>query len=396
MAIEIKVPTLPESVSDATVAKWYKKKGDSIARDENLVDLETDKVMLEMLAPKDGVIEEIKVKEGEVVKANQLLALLKGADLGKVQVKEKEEVKKEQKEEKKEAKGKIEAKLSPAVRRLVAEKEIDVAEIEGSGKDGRLTKKDVEDYLETQKEKPVGKGVPAAGERTERRVPLSRIRQRIAERLVQVQHEAALLTTFNEINMKPVMDLREKYRNEFEKKFNVRLGFMSFFTKAAIEALKQFPMVNASIDGGDIIYHNYYDIGIAIGTERGLVVPILRNAENMSMAEIEKQIREFASRAQEGRLNMDELTGGTFTTTNGGTYGSLLSTPIINPPQTAILGMHKIVERPVVENGEIVVRPIMMVALSYDHRVIDGREAVLFLVAIKEMLEDPARMLLGF
>ena len=388
MTIEIKVPTLPESVSDATVAKWYKKKGDFITRDENLVDLETDKVMLEVLAPKDGIIEEIAVTESEVVKANQLLAVLKEGELSKVQVKEKEKVKKEGKE-------KIEEELSPAVRRLVVEKEIDVAKIKGSGKDGRLTKKDVQDYLEAQKEKPVEKGVPAASERTERRVSLSRIRQRIAKRLVQVQHEAALLTTINDINIKSVVDLREKYRNEFEKKFNVRLGFMSFFTKAAVEALKQFPMVNASIDGSDIIYHDYYDIGIAIGTERGLVVPILRNAENMSMPKIEKQIREFALRAQEGRLNIDELTGGTFTITNGGTYGSLLSTPIINPPQTAILGMHKIVDRPVVENAEIVVRPIMMVALSYDHRVIDGREAVLFLVAIKEMLENPARMLLG-
>lgn len=397
MAIEIKVPVLPESVSDATVAKWYKKKGDSVARDENLVDLETDKIMLEVLAPRAGIIEEIEVKEGEVVKANQLLALLKEkeADLSKVQITEKENIKEEKKEEKK---VKIKKELSPTVRRLVSEKGIDTTEIEGSGKDGRLTKKDVEDYLEEiQKEKPVEKGVPvAAAERAERRVPLSRIRQCIAKRLVQVQHEAALLTTFNEINMKPVINLREKYRNEFEKKFNVRLGFMSFFTKAAIKALKQFPMVNASIDGSDIIYHDYCDIGIAIGTKRGLVVPILKNAENMSMAEIEEQIREFASRAQKGHLSIDELTGGTFSITNGGTYGSLLSTPIINPPQTAILGMHKIVERPIVENGEIVVRPIMMLALSYDHRVIDGREAVLFLVAIKEMLEDPARVLLGF
>ncbi|QTS83695.1 2-oxoglutarate dehydrogenase complex dihydrolipoyllysine-residue succinyltransferase [Coxiella endosymbiont of Amblyomma nuttalli] len=376
MMIEIKVPTLPESVSDATIAKWYKKKGDFVARDDNLVDLETDKVMLEVLAPKNGLIEEIKVKEGEIVKTNQLLVLLK------------------------EVKGKIDEEFSPAVRRLVAEKEIDVAKIEGSGRNGRLTKKDVKDYLETQseaqKEKSIKKEVTTGGARTERRVSLSHIRQRIAKRLVQVQHEAALLTTFNEINMKSVMDLREKYRNRFEKKFNVRLGFMSFFTKAAIEALKQFPMVNASIDGSDIIYHNYYDIGIAIGTKRGLVVPILRNAENMSMAEIEKQICEFASRAQEGHLTIDELTGGTFTITNGGTYGSLLSTPIINPPQTAILGTHKIVERPIAENGEIVVRPIMMVAVSYDHRVIDGREAILFLVTIKEILEDPVRMLLGF
>ncbi|ATN80527.1 dihydrolipoamide succinyltransferase [Coxiella burnetii] len=385
MAIEIKVPTLPESVSDATVAKWYKKEGDSISRDENLVDLETDKVMLEVPAPKDGVVEKIVAKEGEVVKADQILALLKE---GGAVAKEKE--KKDEKETKKEK----EKKVSPAVRRMVSEKDVDVEEIEGSGKGGRITKKDVEDYLEKQKEKPSeGKEGPA-DERTEKRVPLSRIRQRVAERLVQVQQEAALLTTFNEINMQLVMELRKKYREEFEKKFKVRLGFMSFFTKAVVEALKRFPMVNASIDGSDIIYHNYYDIGIAIGTERGLIVPILRNAEKMNMADIEKQIREYASRAQEGRLNIEELTGGTFTITNGGTYGSLLSTPIINPPQTAILGMHKIMDRPTVENGEVVVRPIMQVALSYDHRVIDGREAVLFLVTIKELLEDPARMIL--
>nr|CAA54875.1 putative dihydrolipoamide succinyltransferase [Coxiella burnetii] len=403
MAIEIKVPTLPESVSDATVAKWYKKEGDSISRDENLVDLETDKVMLEVPAPKDGVVEKIVAKEGEVVKADQILALLKeGGSVAKEKEKKDEKETKKEKEKKEEKKDKEkkekteekESDLSPAVRRMVSEKDVDVEEIEGSGKGGRITKKDVEDYLEKQKEKPSeGKEGPA-DERTEKRVPLSRIRQRVAERLVQVQQEAALLTTFNEINMQLVMELRKKYREEFEKKFKVRLGFMSFFTKAVVEALKRFPMVNASIDGSDIIYHNYYDIGIAIGTERGLIVPILRNAEKMNMADIEKQIREYASRAQEGRLNIEELTGGTFTITNGGTYGSLLSTPIINPPQTAILGMHKIMDRPTVENGEVVVRPIMQVALSYDHRVIDGREAVLFLVTIKELLEDPARMIL--
>nr|AAA61786.1 dihydrolipoamide succinyl transferase [Coxiella burnetii] len=403
MAIEIKVPTLPESVSDATVAKWYKKEGDSISRDENLVDLETDKVMLEVPAPKDGVVEQIVAKEGEVVKADQILALLKeGGAVAKEKAKKDEKETKKEKEKKEEKKDKEkkekteekESDLSPAVRRMVSEKDVDVEEIEGSGKGGRITKKDVEDYLEKQKEKPSeGKEGPA-DERTEKRVPLSRIRQRVAERLVQVQQEAALLTTFNEINMQLVMELRKKYREEFEKKFKVRLGFMSFFTKAVVEALKRFPMVNASIDGSDIIYHNYYDIGIAIGTERGLIVPILRNAEKMNMADIEKQIREYASRAQEGRLNIEELTGGTFTITNGGTYGTLLSTPIINPPQTAILGMHKIMDRPTVENGEVVVRPIMQVALSYDHRVIDGREAVLFLVTIKELLEDPARMIL--
>lgn len=382
MAIEIKVPTLPESVTDATVAKWYKKEGDAISRGENLVDLETDKVMFEVPAPQDSVIEKIFKKEGEIVTVDQVLAILKE---GNAAVKEKET--KEKSKEK-------ESELSPSVRRLVLEREIEIEKIEGSGKSGRITKKDVEHYLEKQKEECTEEK-EIISDRTEKRVPLSRIRQRISERLVQVRQEAALLTTFNEINMKPIMDLRKKYRDEFEKKFKIRLGLMSFFTKASIEALKHSPMVNASIDASDIIYHNYYDIGIAIGTDRGLIVPILRNAEKMSMADIEKQIREYACRAQEGRLSMDELTGGTFTITNGGIYGSLLSTPIINPPQTAILGMHKIMERPVVENGEIIIRPVMQVALSYDHRVIDGREAVLFLVNVKEILEDPVRMILG-
>lgn len=397
---------LPESVTDATVAKWYKKEGDSISRDENLVDLETDKVMLEVPAPKDGIIKKIEVKEGEIVKASEILAMLE-EDHGEGEVKkgkkekknkDENEVKKSEEEKTKKKSEESESGLSPAVRRLVAEKGLDVSEIEGSGKEGRITKKDVENYLESQKAKPAEKKTKkeiGKGEPTEKRVPLSRIRQRIAERLVQVQQEAVLLTTFNEINMKPVMDLRKKYRDEFEKRHKVRLGLMSFFTKASVEALKRFPMVNASINGSEIIYHNYYDIGIAVGTERGLVVPVLRNTENMSMADIEKQIREYGSRAQEGRLGIDELTGGTFTITNGGTYGSLLSTPIINPPQTAILGMHKIEDRPVVENGKIVIRPIMLVALSYDHRVIDGREAILFLVTIKALLEDPARLVLG-
>lgn len=392
--IEIRVPMLPESVTDATVAKWYKKEGESISRDENLVDLETDKIMLEVPAPQDGIIKKIKVKEGHVVKASEILAILEEAD-------EKGGVKKEEREkrEKEEKTKENESDLSPAIRRLIAEKSLDVNEIKGSGKEGRITKKDVEDYLENQKVKSAKKKIEAEkevekGGRTEKRLPLSRIRQRIAERLVQVQKEAALLTTFNEINMKSVIDLRKKYRDEFEKRYKVRLGFMSFFTKVSVEALRRFPMVNASIDENEIIYHNYYDIGIAVGTERGLVVPVLRNAENMSMTDIEKQIREYASRAQEGRLGIEELTGGTFTITNGGVYGSLLSTPIINPPQTAILAMHKIEDRSIVENGEIVIRPIMLVALSYDHRVIDGREAVLFLVTIKELLEDPARMVL--
>lgn len=401
--IEIKVPALPESVTDATVVKWYKKESDFIFRDENLVDLETDKVMLEIPAPKDGIVKKIKVKEGMIVKEKEILAILE-EERGRYVVKKKEKEEKDRVEKNEEEKrthkksGENKGDLSPAIRRLISEKGLDVSKIEGSGKKGRIMKEDVEDYLKSQKEKSDSKEAEKEiekKERTEKRVPLSRIRKRIAERLVQVQQESALLSTFNEINMKPVMDLRKKYRDAFEKKHKVRLGFMSFFTKVSVEALKRFPMVNASIDRSEIIYHNYYDIGIAIGTERGLIVPILRNAESMSMADIEKQIREYASRVQEGRLGIDELTGGTFTITNGGTYGSLLSTPIINPPQTAILGMHKIEDRPVVEDGQIIIRPIMLVALSYDHRVIDGREAVLFLVTIKELLEDPARLVLG-
>ncbi|MFW0074778.1 MAG: 2-oxoglutarate dehydrogenase complex dihydrolipoyllysine-residue succinyltransferase [Coxiella endosymbiont of Dermacentor silvarum] len=401
--IEIKVPALPESVTDATVVKWYKKESDFIFRDENLVDLETDKVMLEIPAPKDGIVKKIKVKEGMIVKEKEILAILEeergGYVVKKKEKEEKDRVEKNEEEKRTHKKsGENKGDLSPAIRRLISEKGLDVSKIEGSGKKGRIMKEDVEDYLKSQKEKSDSKEAEKEiekKERTEKRVPLSRIRKRIAERLVQVQQESALLSTFNEINMKPVMDLRKKYRDAFEKKHKVRLGFMSFFTKVSVEALKRFPMVNASIDRSEIIYHNYYDIGIAIGTERGLIVPILRNAENMSMADIEKQIREYVSRVQEGRLGIDELTGGTFTITNGGTYGSLLSTPIINPPQTAILGMHKIEDRPVVEDGQIIIRPIMLVALSYDHRVIDGREAVLFLVTIKELLEDPARLVLG-
>lgn len=388
MAIEVKVPVLPESVADATVAKWYKKVGESIGRDDNLVDLETDKVMLEVPAPQAGVIEKILVQEGEIVVANQPLAILKEGAVETSSVEKKPQPEAVAANEVKPAED-----LSPSVRRAVAEKDIDVTQIKGTGKGGRITKKDVQGE---SKQKPVEPAlIPTmAGGRTEKRVPMSRLRARIAERLVQVQREAAILTTFNEVNMKPVMDLRKEYKDRFEKAHGVRLGFMSFFTKAAVEALKRFPAVNASIDGNDIIYHNYYDIGIAIGSDRGLVVPILRNAEMMSMAEIEKNIRGYASKAQEGKLAIEDMTGGTFTITNGGTYGSMLSTPIINPPQTAILGMHNIVERPMVENGNVVVRPVMYLALSYDHRVIDGREAVMFLVAIKEALEDPARILL--
>lgn len=404
MSIEIKVPTLPESVTDATVAKWYKKEGEHINRDENLVDLETDKVMLEVPAPKSGVVGKLLVAEGDTVTANQVLAELEEgatAEKEKEEEEKKEEKKVEEEEEKEKEKeerpaekketSKEEPEISPSVRRMIKESGADISQIQGSGKGGRITKEDVEKQL--SRAEKISK-TPSEGERTEKRVPMSRLRQRIAERLVEAQHQAAMLTTFNEINMKPVMDLRKKYKDAFEKLHGVRLGFMSFFTKASIEALKRFPAVNASIDGTDLIYHNFFDVGVAIGSPRGLVVPILRNAEAMSMAEIEKQIREYAERAQTGKIAIEEMTGGTFTITNGGTFGSMLSTPIVNPPQSAILGMHNIVERPVVENGEIVVRPVMYVALSYDHRVIDGRESVLFLRTIKEMVEDPSRLVL--
>ncbi len=391
MTIEIKVPTLPESVTDATIAKWYKNVGDSISRDENLVDLETDKVMLEVPAPSSGVIEKIIIAEGSTVQAGAVLAIIREGEVAAPAATATPAVPPAPASKAAEA-----LDLSPAVRRAVSEKEIDVSKISGSGKAGRVTKDDVDQYLQGKTAAPAGKAAPAPmGAREEQRVPMSRLRARIAERLVQAQHEAALLTTFNEINMKPVMDLRNKYKDEFEKAFGVRLGFMSFFTKAAVEALKRFPAVNASIDGTDLIYHNFYDIGIAVASPRGLVVPIVRDADLLSVADIEKHIKEYAVKARDGKLSMEEMTGGTFTITNGGVFGSMLSTPIINPPQTAILGMHNIVERAVVENGQIVARPIMYVALSYDHRVIDGRESVSFLKTIKELVEDPARLLLG-
>lgn len=414
MSLEIKVPVLPESVTDATVAKWYKKVGDKVERDENLVDLETDKVMLEVPAPRSGVIKKLAVDEGAVVESGVLLAVIAEAGDAKSDA---DDVKEEAKgaessspSTQEEAKGSesesdhAKEELSPAVRRLIAEKNLDASKINGSGKGGRLTVEDVEKHIQNQSsQKPAEKAqqpqaaaktAELSAERSDKRVPMSRLRQRVAERLLQVQHEAAILTTFNEINMKPVMDLRQKYKDEFEKRHGSRLGFMSFFTKAAVEALKQFPAVNASIDGSDIVYHNYFDIGIAIGSERGLVVPIVRDADQVSMAEIEKQIRDYAAKAKDGKISLEDMSGGTFTITNAGTYGSMMSTPIINPPQSAILGMHNIVDRPVVENGEIVIRPMMYVALSYDHRIIDGREAVSFLMTIKKCIEDPARIIL--
>lgn len=415
--IEIKVPTLPESVTDATIAKWYKKEGDHIGREENLLDLETDKVMLEVVAPKAGIIKEIKHQAGDSVTTDQVLAILEeeSADTKATKQESKKEApKKEDKEETKAAPTKEEStpapsedELSPAVRRLISEHNVDLNQIKGTGKGGRVTKTDVEAYLEKQdKEEKTAAPAKAAAPKTpttsassgsdrlEKRVPMSRLRQRVAERLVAIQQEGAILTTFNEVNMKAVMDLRNQFKTQFEKAHDVRLGFMSFFVKATIEALKRFPVVNASIDGTDILYHNYFDIGIAIGSPRGLVVPILRNADQMSMADIEKKIREYAELAKTGKLSIEDMTGGTFTITNGGTYGSMLSTPIINPPQSAILGMHNIVERPIVEDGQIVARPVMYLALSYDHRIIDGRESVQFLYTIKEMLENPARLLL--
>lgn len=375
MSVEIKVPVLPESVTDATIAKWYKKVGDAVTRDENLVDLETDKVMLEVPAPTSGVIEKIIIVEGTVVTANQVLAIIKEGAVAAPA------------EAQKATEAPAAKPASEAPKPAAAPKAAPVADMPAG--------------LTPSERRAVRAGKPLPAEltmstvsREEKRVPMSRLRQRVAERLKEVQNTAAILTTFNEINMTRVMDVRKRFKDMFEKKTGARLGFMSFFTKAVIEALKRFPAVNASIDGTDILYHNYYDVGIAIGSERGLVVPVLRDADKLSMADIETQIRNYAAKAKDGKIAMEELTGGTFTITNAGTYGSMLSTPIINPPQSAILGMHNIVERAIVENGQVVIAPVMYVALSYDHRIIDGREAVLFLMTIKEMLEDPERFLL--
>lgn len=404
MAIEIKVPALPESIADATVSKWYKKPGDSVKRDENLVDLETDKVVLEVQAPADGVLKEIKKDQGSKVLAHEVIGMLEaGAVAQATPAAEKQTAEKVTAPAKAASSTpqKVAAQsndLGPAARRAAAEHEVDVKQISGTGKEGRVTREDVINFVsktpaqtEATKTQPV---TQFAGDRLEQRVPMTRLRARIAERLLSAQQNAAILTTFNEINLQAVMDLRTRYKDQFEKTHGVRLGFMSFFTKATVEALKRFPNVNASVDGSDIIYHGYYDIGVAVSTDRGLVVPVLRNAEQMNLAEIEKQVAAYGNKAKNNQLTLEEMTGGTFTITNGGVFGSLLSTPIINPPQTAILGMHKIEERPVVEKGQIVIRPMMYVALSYDHRLIDGRDSVRFLVTVKEFLEDPSRLLL--
>ncbi len=392
MTIEVKVPNLPESVADATIAAWHKKVGDKVTRDENIVDLETDKVVLEVPAPADGILQEILFPEGATVLSGQLLARI-GASAVVSHVEESKAV----------TVAMDDKSTSPVVRRMLAEHDLQPNQIVGSGKDARITKEDVVAFIEINRNKAlniaVAKPEPvvqtSVGAREERRVPMTRLRARVAERLLQAQHNAAMLTTFNDVNMKAVMDLRAQYKDSFEKKHGVKLGFMSFFTKAVVESLKRFPAVNASVDGQDIIYHGFYDIGIAVSTERGLVVPVIRDADLMSMATIEQSISDAAQRARQGKLSMDEMQGGTFTITNGGVFGSLLATPIINPPQTGILGMHKIQDRPIAENGQVVIRPMMYLALSYDHRLIDGKDSVQFLVSVKELLEDPTRLLLN-
>ncbi len=428
--IEIKVPVLPESVADAVVISWYKHPGDSVKRDEPVVDIETDKVVLEVPSPVDGVLETIVEDDGATVTEQQVLGTIIAQDISNAdkpadsQLKTSERDTEKQTTDTESAPESVpeseEPLLTPSARKLIIEHKLDQSQIKASGKGGRILKEDVLNVInqnqaktteptQSQPVKTTEKGPSDSktepshtdtqpdmdfSTREEQRVPMTRLRARIAQRLLEAQHNAAILTTFNEVNMKPVMDLRKQYKELFEKTHNVKLGFMSFFVKASVEALKQFPAVNASIDGNDIVYHNYFDIGIAVSSPRGLVVPILRNAQNMSMAGIESTIKEMAVKARDNKLAIEDLTGGTFSITNGGVFGSLLSTPILNPPQSAILGMHKIEDRPVVENGEIVIRPVMYLALSYDHRIIDGREAVQFLVAIKNYLEDPARLIL--
>ncbi len=403
MAIDIKVPVLPESVTDATVATWHKQPGEQVMRDEPLVDIETDKVVLEVVAPADGAIEKISADTGATVTAEQVIgsfiegaASQSAADKPAASTAASEPL--PQAAPQKQSESQDNPTLSPAVRRAVAEQALDPTKIQGTGKDHRITMQDVasaSSEVSPSSSTTNSVATEAVGGREEKRVPMTRLRAKIAERLLSAQHNAAILTTFNEIDMAPVMSLRSKYKDEFQQKYGVKLGFMSFFVNAAVAALKKFPAVNASIDGNDLVYHGFYDVGIAVSTERGLVVPIVRDADSMSMADIERKIIEYSSAARSGKIAMEDLTGGTFTITNGGVFGSLMATPIINPPQSAILGMHKIMERPVVVDKQVVIRPMMYVALSYDHRIIDGAESVQFLVTIKEMLEDPARLLMS-
>lgn len=402
MSIEIKAPTFPESVADGTVATWHKQPGEAVSADELIVDIETDKVVLEVVAPADGVITEVLKGEGETVLSEEILAKFEAGAAGAAAPA---------------AEAATEAapagdaeKVGPAARKLIDENGLDASQIPGTGKNGGITKEDVMNFMANKPASAPAAAAPAAapaaaqpalsvnvpaGERVEKRVPMTRLRATIAKRLVEAQQNAAMLTTYNEVNMKPVMELRKQYKDLFEKTHNgTRLGFMSFFVKAATEALKRFPAVNASIDGNDMVYHGYQDIGVAVSTDRGLMVPVLRDTDAMSLAEVEGTIADFGKRGREGKLGMEDMQGGTFTITNGGVFGSLMSTPILNPPQTAILGMHKIQERPMAVNGQVEILPMMYLALSYDHRMIDGKEAVQFLVTIKDLLEDPARMLL--
>ncbi|MCH8263925.1 MAG: 2-oxoglutarate dehydrogenase complex dihydrolipoyllysine-residue succinyltransferase [Proteobacteria bacterium] len=403
MTIEINAPTLPESVPDGTIATWYKEVGDTVARDELLVDIETDKVVIEVVSPADGILQEILKSSGETIVSNELIASISAAQ--GVARDSSTAATVVAADPARSGDGAVEAgvMISPAARKLMAENQLATAAISGSGKDGRITKEDVLNYLATEPEAQAPAAaatelMPALSSpegRREERVPMSRLRAKVAERLLQVSQSTAMLTTFNEVNMLAIMDIRARYKEEFEQSHDgVRLGFMSFFVRSCTEALKRFPGVNASLDGSDIVYHGYQDIGVAVSSPRGLVVPVLRNADNMGLAQIEKEIREFAGKAKDGKLAIEDLAGGTFTISNGGVFGSLLSTPILNPPQTAILGMHKIQDRPMAVAGEVKILPMMYLALSYDHRVIDGKEAVQFLVTIKELLEDPTRLLL--
>jgi 2-oxoglutarate dehydrogenase E2 component (dihydrolipoamide succinyltransferase) len=419
MSIEVKVPQLPESVTDATVVTWHKRAGDSVRRDENLVDLETDKVVLEVPAPSDGVLKELITQDGAVVTGGQVLALLEPGEVANAEpdkqpdatdasdTPDTSDVKApvaESVEEPALEKTTVAGdRLGPAARRLVEEHKLDPGVIAGTGRDGRVTKADVLDYLETRRatsseseeDSPIAVAAAGGGlSRAEHRVPMTRLRRRIAERLIEAQQTAAMLTTFNEVDMSAVIELRSRYKQAFLDRHEVKLGFMSFFVKAAVEALRRFPAINASLDEPDIVYHQLFDIRVAVSTERGLIVPIIRNAESKSYADIEKAIADFGARSRSNDIKMEELTGGTFTITNGGIFGSLMSTPILNPPQSGILGMHSIEQRPVVVDGEVVARPMMYIALTYDHRLVDGREAVQFLVALKDLLEDPARLIL--
>ena len=399
MAAEIKAPNYPESIQEGTLSTWHKSEGDAIERDELIVEIETDKVVLEVVAPASGKLMQILKSEGEVVASNELIARIEEGAFASIESGTHKTSKTQTKADSPPLKSDA-VVANPAARKLAREYDIDIASIPGTGKDGRITKEDVVKYrsaagAQQSASDPVETLGSQVGDRVERRVAMTRMRARISERLLEVTHTTASLTTFNEVDMSSLMDLRRQYQDEFTKVHSgTRLGFMGFFVKASVEALKRFPLVNASIDGADIVYHGYQDIGVAVSTERGLVVPVLRNAENMSIASVESGISEYASKAKEGKLTIEEMTGGTFTITNGGVYGSLLSTPIINPPQTAILGMHKIQERPIALHGESVIRPMMYLALSYDHRLIDGKEAVQFLVTVKELIENPAKILL--